>query len=353
MSRPIRGADFFPIPSWFRGWRKSFPAIGHSRCWVNPTAARWPCKFAATHPPNLKALILTAGFISNPVRNWGFLPRLLARRFFFQFSPPKVAVKYFIAGMDTPDSLLLAVERATRSVSAEVRAQRAKATLNCDATREIRQINVPLLYLQAAKDRLVEKRCLKEIERLPSGNHLGFHSRPASPAAAGAAACVAGHRSIYFRALPEPRFWPGFIFCRASLGRKDRIFRIRRRLLPNPETADSLRHHLRGEIQDSVCCGLRRQAVRVNIGNQIPIGIGVRCVRAGTPCTRTGFPRWRGRGVRRSEASPLSERATRRFHSGRLRGSGESRMDFRCSSRAASRPHEAMATEQEPGRRRP
>jgi pimeloyl-[acyl-carrier protein] methyl ester esterase len=122
--------------------------------------------FAARHPANLAGIILCVGFISNPVRNWGFLPRLLARRFFFQFSPPKVAVKYFIAGMDAPDSLLLAVERATRTVSAEVRAQRAKATLNCDATREIRQINVPLLYLQAAKDRLVEKRCLKEIERL-------------------------------------------------------------------------------------------------------------------------------------------------------------------------------------------
>jgi pimeloyl-[acyl-carrier protein] methyl ester esterase len=123
-------------------------------------------KFAARHPHNLAGVILCVGFISNPVKNWGFIPRILARPFFFQFNPPKLAFKYFIAGMDAPDSLILAVERATRSVSAAVLAQRAKATLNCDATREIREVNVPLLYLQAANDRLVEKRCLKEIQRL-------------------------------------------------------------------------------------------------------------------------------------------------------------------------------------------
>ena len=122
--------------------------------------------FAGSHPANLKGIILCVGFISNPVKNWGFLPKLLARRFFFQFHPPKFSVKYFIAGMDAPDGLLLAVERATRSVSAGVLAQRAKATLKCDATQEIREVNVPLLYLQAANDRLVEKRCLKEVQRL-------------------------------------------------------------------------------------------------------------------------------------------------------------------------------------------
>ncbi|HLJ24145.1 MAG TPA: alpha/beta hydrolase [Candidatus Acidoferrales bacterium] len=122
--------------------------------------------FAGGRPANLKGIILCVGFISNPVKNWGFLPWLLARRFFFQFNPPKFAVKYFIAGTDAPDSLLLAVEHATRSVSADVLARRAKATLNCAAAREIRLINVPLLYLQAANDRLVEKRCLKEIQRL-------------------------------------------------------------------------------------------------------------------------------------------------------------------------------------------
>jgi pimeloyl-ACP methyl ester carboxylesterase len=40
-------------------------------------------KFAATHPRNLIGVILSAGFITNPVRRFGFLPRLLARPLFF------------------------------------------------------------------------------------------------------------------------------------------------------------------------------------------------------------------------------------------------------------------------------
>jgi pimeloyl-ACP methyl ester carboxylesterase len=122
--------------------------------------------FAAQRPANLAAVILCVGFISNPVKKWGFIPRLLARPLFFQFNPPMLAFKFFIAGMDAPDSLIRAVERATRSVSARVLAQRAAATVNCDATREIREVNVPLLYLQAANDRLVEKECLEEIKRV-------------------------------------------------------------------------------------------------------------------------------------------------------------------------------------------
>ena len=123
-------------------------------------------KFAATHPFNLAGLILCAGFISNPVRKWRFVPRLLARPLFFQFRPPDFALKYFIAGAGAPESLIIAVERATLSVSSKVLAARARAVIDCDASQEIRQVKVPLLYLQGAKDRLVAKECLDEIKRL-------------------------------------------------------------------------------------------------------------------------------------------------------------------------------------------
>jgi pimeloyl-ACP methyl ester carboxylesterase len=123
-------------------------------------------KFAATHPPNLAGIILCAGFISNPVRSWGILPRLLANPFFFQFQPPDFAVKYFVAGAHAPKSLLHAVRAARRSVSSAVFAKRAQATIHCNARGEIRKVNVPLLYLQATEDHLVEKSSLEEIQRL-------------------------------------------------------------------------------------------------------------------------------------------------------------------------------------------
>jgi pimeloyl-ACP methyl ester carboxylesterase len=123
-------------------------------------------KFGATHPPNLTGIILSAGFISNPVRRLGPLPKLLARPLFFRMRPPDFLHVYFIAGSDAPESLKLTLRRTIRSVNAEVLAKRARACIDCDARQEIRQINVPLLYLQATEDRLVGKDCLYEIKRL-------------------------------------------------------------------------------------------------------------------------------------------------------------------------------------------
>ena len=123
-------------------------------------------KFAAMHPANLVGLILCVGFISNPVRKWGGVPRLLSRPFFFRFQPPEFAMEYFIAGAGAPKNLKEAVKRARRSVSPAVLAARARAVIDCDAREEIRQVNVPMLYIQAAEDRLVARECLDEIKRL-------------------------------------------------------------------------------------------------------------------------------------------------------------------------------------------
>jgi pimeloyl-[acyl-carrier protein] methyl ester esterase len=123
-------------------------------------------KFTATHPPNLTGVILCAGFIFNPVRKWGPLPKLLARPLFFRFPSPDFLREYFILGFGAPESLKLALRRTVQSVNTEVFGKRARAAIDCDATQEIRQVNVPLLYLQAAKDRLVGSECLEEIKRL-------------------------------------------------------------------------------------------------------------------------------------------------------------------------------------------
>jgi pimeloyl-[acyl-carrier protein] methyl ester esterase len=123
-------------------------------------------KFAATHPRNLTGVILCAGFLSNPVRKWGPLPKLLARPLFFRFRPPDFLREYFILGFGAPESLKLALRRAVRSINTEVFAKRARAAIDCDARQEIHEVKVPLLYLQASEDRLVGKDCLDEIKRL-------------------------------------------------------------------------------------------------------------------------------------------------------------------------------------------
>jgi pimeloyl-[acyl-carrier protein] methyl ester esterase len=123
-------------------------------------------KFAATRPSNLIGVILCAGFISNPVRRWGPLPKLFARPLFFRFRPPDFLREYFIVGSRAPQSLKIAVRQTVRSGRPEVLAKRARAIIDCDARNEIGQVNIPLLYLQATEDKLVGRECLDEIKRL-------------------------------------------------------------------------------------------------------------------------------------------------------------------------------------------
>lgn len=134
-------------------------------------------KFAATRPSNLIGVILCAGFISNPVRKWGPLPKLLARPLFFRIRPPDFLRQYFTLGSGAPESLKLVLRRTVRSVNMDVLAKRARAAIDCDARQEIRQIRVPLLYLQAAEDRLVGKECLDEIKRIrPETISISIHA---------------------------------------------------------------------------------------------------------------------------------------------------------------------------------
>jgi pimeloyl-[acyl-carrier protein] methyl ester esterase len=44
--------------------------------------------------------------------------------------------------------------------------KRARAVIDCDATKEIREVRVPMLYLHATEVRLVGKASLDEIKRL-------------------------------------------------------------------------------------------------------------------------------------------------------------------------------------------
>jgi pimeloyl-[acyl-carrier protein] methyl ester esterase len=157
---------FLPYPELVSWLREIVPKDGPFAILAESYGTPLAVNFAATHPPNLTGIILTAGFISNPVRRWGPLPKLLARPLFFRFRPPDFLHEYFTVGSHAPESLKLALRRTVRSLNAEVLAKRARATIDCDAREEIRQVKVPLLYLQATEDRLVGSDCLDEIKRL-------------------------------------------------------------------------------------------------------------------------------------------------------------------------------------------
>ena len=157
---------FLPYPDHVSWLRELVPRDGPYAILGESYGSTVAVKFAATHPPNLAGVILCAGFISNPVRKWGPLPKLLARPLFLRFRPPQFLREYFTLGFGAPERLKLALQNTVRSLNPEVFAKCARAAIDCDAREEIRQVQVPLLYLQASEDRLVGAECLDEINRL-------------------------------------------------------------------------------------------------------------------------------------------------------------------------------------------
>jgi pimeloyl-ACP methyl ester carboxylesterase len=146
---------------------------------------------AASRSSNLIALVICAGFASSPVGAWvcRFVPlletvlRIPAAQFLFGC---------FLVGAKAPKSLRAALRKSVRSVPASVLAARLRAILECDVRQELLRVAVPILYVRAGKDRLVRKRCYREIKRLRPDTvlqtirapHLVLQTQPAKAAEA-------------------------------------------------------------------------------------------------------------------------------------------------------------------------
>jgi pimeloyl-[acyl-carrier protein] methyl ester esterase len=122
-------------------------------------------QFAAANPPNLKGLILCAGFATSPLRG---VTRILGRYLapLLPFAPAGVAGAIMVSGSHSPHSILGRLRSAIDSVRSAVLVNRAHSALTCDVRDDLRRVNVPVLYLQAAHDRLVNPVCLEEMLRV-------------------------------------------------------------------------------------------------------------------------------------------------------------------------------------------
>ena len=143
-------------------------------------------RFAATHPPNLKGLIVCAGFAASPVKGWRRAICSLFTPVWFRLSLPVFVLRYFLVGWDASAPLLAEVRGAVASVSAKVLAARLREVLACDVRAELSRVSVPVLYVRALRDRLVSGSSCVEIQRaLPhtvvgeiDGPHLILQREP-------------------------------------------------------------------------------------------------------------------------------------------------------------------------------
>jgi pimeloyl-ACP methyl ester carboxylesterase len=123
-------------------------------------------RIAAENPANLRGLILCAGFATSPVRglkHW--LASLLAPAL-MRLPLPEAAIRSWLVGHDAESTLVTAVRETIASVKPAVLSARLRAVLACDVRPELREINVPMLSLQARHDRLVGPHCVEQIRTI-------------------------------------------------------------------------------------------------------------------------------------------------------------------------------------------
>jgi pimeloyl-ACP methyl ester carboxylesterase len=122
---------------------------------------------AARAQENLKALILCAGFVESPVKGWRRVAVRILAPLLFRLPLPAVAAKFWLIGFSAPPHLIQTIRSVVASVSPKVLSARLRAVVGCDARAAFKQVQAPVLYLQARADRLVEASCVEAI--------LGIH----------------------------------------------------------------------------------------------------------------------------------------------------------------------------------
>lgn len=113
---------------------------------------------AADPVGDLRGVVLVATFATPPAPRWlAHLPW----RILFVLPTSTLAMRRLLAGND--DALIGELRRVVRLVSPRVLAARVASTLSVDARDALARIRHPLLYIQATRDRVVPRRCLRDI----------------------------------------------------------------------------------------------------------------------------------------------------------------------------------------------
>jgi len=109
-------------------------------------------RLAADPPPQLRGVVLAASFSRSPVPGWlaGAVGSWL-----FAVPPPVWLVRRYLVGFDAPTDVIEETLAAMGSVSARVMANRLRQVIALDVTDELRRAKVPVRYVFAKHDHLV------------------------------------------------------------------------------------------------------------------------------------------------------------------------------------------------------
>jgi pimeloyl-ACP methyl ester carboxylesterase len=119
---------------------------------------------AYRHPTHVRALVMAASFVRSPLPFSGVGAALLQRT--PGVAPPLFALERLLAGSGLPPSLRAEFKAIVGRIPLHVLRQRALAALRVDVTEELAALDMPVLYLQAKRDRLIWPQAGREVMRL-------------------------------------------------------------------------------------------------------------------------------------------------------------------------------------------
>ncbi|HWX67558.1 MAG TPA: alpha/beta hydrolase [Rhodanobacter sp.] len=111
----------------------------------------------------LKALILCASFVTPP-HPFIFLARGLPVRA-FELKNERRLLKHYCVGWDAPDAIVGALSKIMHKLGNRTVQQRLRLLASIDLTVLLRELTVPILLLQATRDKLVSRRAQLFLER--------------------------------------------------------------------------------------------------------------------------------------------------------------------------------------------
>lgn len=121
---------------------------------------------ASTRPANLMGLVLCASFVANPLPLGLRWLRILARESLFHRRARMWLTRHFLVGRDCPSDLVESVTATIQVVHPSVLAHRLRLILDSNVCDKLRSIDVPVLYIAGARDRLIGRRGLAQVSAL-------------------------------------------------------------------------------------------------------------------------------------------------------------------------------------------
>lgn len=118
---------------------------------------------ARQRPAGLRALVLAASFLGSPVLASRALAVLVERM--PSILPPGLLLERWLAGRGADPALRNELERILKDMPLEVLRQRALSALRSDTRALLSPLELPLLYLQGTRDRLIGPRAGREVMR--------------------------------------------------------------------------------------------------------------------------------------------------------------------------------------------